>query len=313
MTFVTKKNLALFSSIGLLMMSQNVQADTCTKPKVKGYEYVGCLHEGLAGVVTKDNKVGFVNQSGKLVIPSIYDAESMGEGGEVSGTHDFSEGLVSVHKSINGSDGGMQGSYGYIDTTGKVVIPFTLGYTAKFSNGLAIVQNENGMGAIDKTGKTIIPFQYTDIGEFVDGIAPASKNEKYGFIDKNNRAVTPFIYDGAKSFKEGLAGVQKNNRWGYIDKTGKVIIPISLPYEHVGQFSEGLAPVYAYASTNDDNMKFGYIDRSGKLVIPLKFSKPYEDKIENEEHWFKNGKAKVMDFKGQTFCINKQGAKITCK
>lgn len=107
--------------------------------------------------------------------------------------------------------------------------------------------------------------------------------------------------------------MQKNNRWGYIDKTGKVIIPISLPYQHVGQFSEGLAPVYAYASTNDDNMKFGYIDRSGKLVIPLKFSKPYEDKIENQEHWFKNGKAKVMDFKEQTFCINKQGAKITCK
>ena len=49
----------------------------------------------------------------------------------------------------------------------------------------------------------------------------------------------------------------------------------------------------------------GDIDRSGKLVIPLKFSKPYEDKIENEEHWFKNGKAKVMDFKKQTFCINK--------
>ena len=186
MAFVTKNSLILFSSIVLLMMSQNAQADTCTKPKVKGYEYVGCLHEGLAGVVTKDNKVGFVNQSGKLVIPSIYDAESMGEGGEVSGTHDFSEGLVSVHKSITGSDGGMQGSYGYIDTTGKVVIPFTLGYTAKFSNGLAIVQNENGTGAIDKTGKTIIPFQYTDIGDFVDGIAPASKNDKYGFIDKNN-------------------------------------------------------------------------------------------------------------------------------
>ena len=150
MAFVTKNSLILFSSIALLMMSQNVQADTCTKPKVKGYEYVGCLHDGLAGVVTKDNKVGFVNQSGKLVIPSIYDAESMGEGGEVSGTHDFSEGLVSVRKSITGSDAAMQGSYGYIDTTGKVVIPFTLGYTAKFSNGLAIVQNENGIGAIDK-------------------------------------------------------------------------------------------------------------------------------------------------------------------
>lgn len=132
-------------------------------------------------------------------------------------------------------------------------------------------------------------------------------------VSKNNRAVIPFIYDRAKSFQEGLAGVQKNNRWGYIDKTGKVIIPISLHYEHVGQFSEGLAPVYAYVSTNDDNMKFGYIDKTGKLVIPMKFSNPYGDEMEKEEYQFKNGKAKVMDFKEQTFCINKQGAKVSCK
>ena len=99
----------------------------------------------------------------------------------------------------------------------------------------------------------------------------------------------------------------------YIDKTGKVIIPISLHYEHVGQFSEGLAPVYAYVSANDDNMKFGYIDKTGKLVIPMKFSNPYGDEMEKKEHQFKNDKAKVMDFKGNTFCINKQGSKISCK
>lgn len=73
-----------------------------------------------------------------------------------------------------------------------------------------------------------------------------------------------------------------------------------MPYAHVGQFSEGLAPVYAYVSTNDDNMKFGYIDKTGKLAIPLKFSHFYGDKLEKEEYQFKNGKAKVMDFKGQT-------------
>ncbi len=93
----------------------------------------------------------------------------------------------------------------------------------------------------------------------------------------------------------------------------KFTIPLTSTYTRVGIFSEGLAPVYSYVSNNDDNLKFGYINKTGKLVIPMNFSKPYGGKYDDQEHSFKNGKAYVMNFKGNSFCIDKIGKKVNCK
>ena len=62
---------------------------------------------------------------------------------------DFSDGLAAVCKKV-----GEVEKWGYIDVTGKVVIPFT--YTKKpssFSDGYALVENKNEeQFYIDKTG-----------------------------------------------------------------------------------------------------------------------------------------------------------------
>lgn len=300
-------------SIGILSIftSQNASATTCITPKVKGYHYVGCLHDGLAGVIKKSDdgteKVGYINQAGKLIIPTIYEAETEGEGGTFSTTNDFSEGLVAVHKLKPVSGDLTEEKYGYLDTTGKVVIPFNLGFTTGFSEGLATVMGEHGSGAIDKTGKVIIPFQYAALGDFSEGLAVARKGEKVGFIDKNNKTIFPFTYDSAGSFHEGMAAVQKNNHWGYIDKAGKVVIPINLKYNSVGNFSEGLAIV---ATEN----KYGYIDKSGKVVIPVKLPMTEMIAVDGfiEENDFHNGKAKVYTENGE-YCINTKGTKVSCK
>jgi hypothetical protein len=115
---------------------------------LQSYEFLGSLHNGLAPVRIND-KVGFINIKGEEIIKPQFDWVG-----------DFSEGLCVVR---NDKQKNEIGKYGYIDTTGKVVIDFKFQYANNFENGRAKVEINNLWGAIDKTGKIIEPatHQYT--------------------------------------------------------------------------------------------------------------------------------------------------------
>ena len=124
-----------------------------------------------------------------------------------------------------------------------------------FSEGLARVERINGKwGFIDKTDKVVIPIKYDDAWSFSEGLARVELNGKYGFIDKTDKVVIPIKYDDAWSFSEGLASVALNGKWGFIDKTDKVVIPIK--YDDAWSFSEGLAWVELNGKTFSIN-KYG--------------------------------------------------------
>lgn len=184
----------------------------------------------------------------------------------------FNEGLAQLW--VYGKGGTKTG---YIDKTGKVVIPAEYGTTGEFSEGLADVEKDGKFGYIDKTGKTVIPFQYSwseyDIGEgspamfrpldeFHEGLAMLLKDGSFGYIDKTGAEVIPCQYHMAASFSEGLALVEKDGKWGFIDKTGAEVI--SLQYDDVFSFSEGLAAV-------KKDGKWGFIDKTGAEVIPFQY------------------------------------------
>lgn len=65
--------------------------------------------------------------------------------------------------------------YGYIDTTGKEVIPCQYAYAGKFAHGLALVQYDNKYGFINHEGATVIPFIYDDAGPFINGTASVAQ------------------------------------------------------------------------------------------------------------------------------------------
>lgn len=115
---------------------------------LQSYEFLGSLHNGLASVRVND-KVGFINIKGEEIIKPQFDWVG-----------DFSEGLCVVR---NDNSKNEIGKYGYIDTTGKVVIDFKFQYATNFESGRAKVEINNLWGAIDKTGKIIEPatHQYT--------------------------------------------------------------------------------------------------------------------------------------------------------
>jgi|GEM_PF-2322694 len=187
--------------------------------------------------------------------------------GDYSSVGHFSEGLASFRSRTSNSIN----RNGYIDKTGKEVIPHAYYDTDEFSGGLARVTiqgekySDKKVGYIDKTGKEVIPIIYYTgdyLSEGLMWVKEDSKVEsKYGCIDITGKVVIPFIYDQAWGFSEGLVGVGKDDKWGYIDKTGEVVIPFI--YGHYATpFREGLAAV-----RKDD--KWGYIDKKGKEVIPF--------------------------------------------
>jgi len=81
-------------------------------------------------------KYGFIDRSGKTVIPPRFDL-----------TYGFSEGLAAVQ---------IGKRWGYIDTTGRMVIaPQEFSHVEPFHNGLAQVGTKDGVGYIDRSGKYV--------------------------------------------------------------------------------------------------------------------------------------------------------------
>ncbi len=109
------------------------------------YEDISSFYEGKA-VVGSNEKWGYIDKTGKVAIPLIYDA-----------AESFSEGLAAVN--IGGEYQSVMefvgGQWGFIDLTGKLVIPFKYDNAEKFENGLAKVELNGREFFIDKNGNEV--------------------------------------------------------------------------------------------------------------------------------------------------------------
>ena len=239
------------------------------------YDYAGKFNEGLAPVC-KNNKYGYIDKLGQAIIPLQFDYAQPFSNGlaivvqrkEVDTNYDdiISMDIESFGYSIlqpckyNLSWLTEIGSYGYIDKTGEVIIPFEYDSAENFNEDLAIVCKDNKYGYIDKIGQAVTPFEYDSAKDFSEGLAVVCKDNKYGYIDKTGEVIIPFEYDSAENFSEGLAVVCKDNKYGYIDKTGQAVTPFE--YDSAQSFTEGLATIW-------QNDKYGCIDISMNKVIPV--------------------------------------------
>ncbi|MBK9282218.1 MAG: WG repeat-containing protein [Candidatus Obscuribacter sp.] len=122
--------------------------------------------------------------------------------------------------------------------------------TASFSEGLAAMAWDGKYGYIDKTGKFVVPAKFDGAFPFHDGIARVQDGQKYGFIDKTGSYLVEPKFLAAKNFSEGAAAVAvAHNKWGYIDKKGKFLI--TPKYSYAWPFSEGFAHVQFWGYFND--------------------------------------------------------------
>ncbi len=184
----------------------------------------------------------------EVPVPTVEEYEST-----EYGIGEFSEGLAPFS---------LTSGVGFIDWTGKVVIPPKYDSVWLFCEGFATVKKDDKMGFIDKTGKEITPLQYDTTGDFCEGMAAVVKNEKIGYIDTTGKEVIPFDYDDCHGFSQGLAAVKKGGKWGFIGKTGEEVIPFQ--YDDAGSFFQGLARV-------KKGGKWGFIDKAGEAVVDFQY------------------------------------------
>lgn len=155
--------------------------------------------------------------------------------------------------------------FGFVDLFGKIIVEPIYEEADNFNEGVAIVFDGEFYGAINRFGKIKIPFEYDDIGEFVDGIAYALKNGSFGYIDLNGNVVVPFVYQQAFTINNNRALVKQYGKYGIINKANKIILPFSFDWIEPN-FTDTVIKVKA-----ED--KFGIIAFSGDTLLPLEYDK----------------------------------------
>ncbi len=235
------------------------------------------FNNGMAPVKVND-RWGFLNTEGNLVIPATFEKVTPFNSGYGSGMRDgkffvlnkdgyeimvdipgladineFSEGLATFR--------GADDMIGYIDGSGKIVIPAKFKSAGEFVDGLAWAKDITGsVGYIDKNGEFVIPPKFeagknfdpetglarvklagswayttrqgdhvfvkdTEIWEdFFNGLARGKKNGLFGFYNAGGNWVIQPQFDGARDFKNGYASVKKGDKWGVIDTSGNWVI-----------------------------------------------------------------------------------------
>jgi hypothetical protein len=169
------------------------------------YDHANSFSEGLAQV-NKDSKGFFINKIGQKVF----------EIAPKMSASNFSEGLARIE---------INDLYGFIDTTGKIVVQPEFPEAEDFTEGLARVSTQSSTyyGFINKSGEISIPPKYKDANPFSEGLASIKIGEKWGFINQRGQLVIPLKFDKAYNFECGIASVEINNKQGFINKKGNFI------------------------------------------------------------------------------------------
>ena len=122
-----------------------------------GYKDSWPFYEGYAKVLSETtSKYGFIDKTGQLVIPCMYEDSS-----------NFGDGLAGVKKN---------GKWGYINTKNETVIPFEYDAAYGAGDGLAAVVKDGKCGLVDYDNNIVVPLEYDDISSYEGGAAYAVKD-----------------------------------------------------------------------------------------------------------------------------------------
>lgn len=241
----------------------------------------------------KGRKAGYIDQTGKVVVPPVIPFMGDNGGGE------FHDGLLETAV----SDGV------YVDTSGKRAIHRKFYRGWDFSEGLAVAMVKDGgkWGYINTKGGFAIsprfdssPMDY--VWSFEGGFAKIEVAGKFGYIDHTGEFIVPPRFLDGDSFHDGMARVivegpcvywripeespcpdfgtvprgtrtQENLpacKYTFIDESGNVIS--DQRFDYALPFAAGLAPVRI-------GKLWGYIDKKGVITIAPRFESaaPFSD------------------------------------
>jgi len=211
---------------------------------------------GLAQV-SIDGKWGYIDTHGKIVVPPRYPL--YGTDFDTNGTAQV---VLGITKKLDGSPKDVELVYGYINTSGELIIrPGQYEEVIPFNEGgLAVVRKDGKRGFVNAAGIEVVGW-FDDAKSFSQvGLAPARKDGKWGYIDKGGNFVISPQFDDAFNFSpDGNAIVMLGGKKGIVSTKGHyVAMPI---FDRVSWFSDdGLANAIL-------DGKSGYIDLKGDFFL----------------------------------------------
>ena len=220
-------------------------------------------------------------------------------------------------------------SFGFCNTEGKKVIPFSYDAAQPFFKGYSVVTIGDNQGIIDSTGKLVVPLKYKGMSNVSDGVAFYSLkgdqvnglvdikgkehpiSSEMGLIGTKLRGIAiiniptdsgRFLYNITTlipyTFSEGLAVI--NNK--VMNTQGNFLF--TSPYT-IFDCKDGMLRICKKLSNGGD--WYGFMDKKGNVVIPPIYSSAYD---------FNKGTSTVMlgnPVTGKTKVIDKTGKEIMKK
>lgn len=155
-------------------------------------------------------KVAFIDYEGNLIIPFEYNWGSISENG-----------IAAVRK---------EKKHHIINTYNEIICDCDFWLYDGFSEGLCRASKNNKEGFIDETGKVVIPFIYNRVEEFQKGYAKVYQGKESFYIDKKgNRAkVDPEYFHTDGEYTVFIDSVTK--KYGLKKMSGEILIPAKYTY-----------------------------------------------------------------------------------
>lgn len=171
----------------------------------EGVKEIFSESEGLRGI-RKDDRYGFVDQRGRLVIANRYD--SIGE---------FHDGLAAVK---------LIGKWGFVNASDQIVINPNYDNSSSFQNDLAVVSRNGKFGLIRKTGEIVLPLRYDKIKRLLDHKFLIIAASFLGLADELGNVLIEPRFDSLSEASNDLLIVCRDRKCGAITDHGLSIVPM---------------------------------------------------------------------------------------
>lgn len=191
------------------------------------YDWVHDFQDGYA-IVQENGLYGLVDETGSFVIDLQFNSMGGGDGiypvrmEDLYGLMDTSGTLVQTYRY---DDMGffqeelalveVDGTWGYVDNLGALVIPADADQAFHFQDGYAWVIHQGYCYFIDSSGNTRLEMPYlSQMTSFYNGYSRGKKGNYYGFFDKTGTTRLDYIYRDAVPPSEGIGLVYDGVQWG---------------------------------------------------------------------------------------------------
>ena len=192
-------------------------------------------NNGLALVLTQNNQWKFIDKNGKTILDTAYSVSDFAEIKKSIGDNLI---CVNVDSTFTIADDGIyeggSSDIGILNTDGELLgIYESIGDVYNEIDFIPVCKNGK-WGFIDSSGKVVIDFKYDYAYGSQKGIMCVKKNGKYGAINSDDEEIIPFKFDEAFSFdNRGMWAIGK-----YKDQESGIYNIVKIGIENNGDYNE---------------------------------------------------------------------------